>query len=145
MSDRSLNIFTSIVIACILVLLAVNYLPTLSTAAEDRFLTHNGVQGVEVYHKNIPFTLNFEQQNLLVDEMNRAEPIGVEQIRKRASMFQFEKIVVYQFNKPTITLTPINVVDQNIIFEVPEWNKNGYIQEQSGGELLKMISKTYDS
>lgn len=145
MSDKTLNIFTSIVIGCIFILLAVNYLPSLATAAENRYLTLNGVQGVEIFHKNIPYTLNFDQQNILINEINKAEAIGLELIKAKRTAIPFDKIVVYQFNKPTITLTPINVVDQNIIFKAPEWNKNGYIQEQSGGELLNMLSKTFDS
>lgn len=145
MSDRSLNIFTAIVIACIFVLLAVNYLPSFSKVIEDPFLTNNGVEGVELYHDNLPYTLNFEQQNLLVDSLNKGEKIGTELIKKNKASFPYSKIVVYQFNKPTITLTPISTIDQNIIFEVPEWNPNGYIQERSGGELLKILSKTFDS
>lgn len=145
MSDRTLNIFTVIVIACIFILLAVNYLPFISTAVEDQFLTNDGVKGVELYHNNTPFTLNFDQQNFLIGSLNKGEKIGKELIKRNSSLFPYSKIVVYQFGKPTITLTPISIIDQNIIFEAPEWNPNGYIQESSGGELLELLSKTFDS
>lgn len=145
MSDRSLNIFTVIIVACIFILLAVNYLPSFATRIKDPFLTNNGVEGVEVFHATLPYTLNFDQQNYLIDVINNSERIGKELIKKDTSQIPFTKILIYQFNKPAVTLTPINVVDKNIVFEVPEWNPNGYIQEKSAGELLKMLSNTFDS
>lgn len=145
MSNKSLNIFTVVIICCILVLLIVNYMPTTVKAVEDPFLTNNGVKGVEIFHDNLPYTLNFDQQNFLIDVLNRSERIGDELIKKDVTQIPFTKIIVYQFEKPSVILTPVTLVEKNLIFAVPDWNPNGYIKENSGGDLLKMLSLTFDS
>lgn len=145
MSNRTLNIFTGIIIACIFTLLLVNYLPPLSTFEEETYLSPYGVNGAEVVHNNKPYTLNFDQQNGFVSLINRGSRIGLELIKKNQKLLPYSKIVIYQFEKKPVTLTPITVVDDHIIFEAPQWNPNGYIQDNSGGELLKMLSKTFDS
>jgi hypothetical protein len=107
------------------------------------------------------YTLNFDQQNALVDIFNRAIPVTKESAESRkvndAPKSEVQKIVIYRFNAPDIEIIPVTFVSKsqsavqaqdkqrlNLVFLAPLWNDKGFLEESVGDELHKFLSTTYD-
>lgn len=126
----------------------------------SRYLSPNDVRGIAVQHNNKLYTLNFAQQNELVDVLNRSIPVGHELIEKRKVHLQnppeVQKIIIYRFNAPDIVITPVAYVSKTtsvmaapdtthgqMVFSIPEWNQNGLLEESTSDQLLKLLPNTY--
>jgi hypothetical protein len=144
MTNRALFFLTSLVIASMLILLGLNMTSILTgTPPAETYLKHNQVKGMEVGYNNLLYTLNFKQQNELIDIFNRSvKVVGLKPGKHQKP--SIEKIIVYQFGLPDLVITPIAYIDNNLVFSVPEWDVNGYLMELSDGYLHQMIMQTYD-
>ena len=144
MSNRTLFIFTGLIIAGLLVLLGFNMAPLFTKSPpSEPYLKRTHVKGMDIEHKQLLYTLNFNQQNDIVDILNRSvKVVGLKPGKRQKP--DIEKIVIYQFGGPDLVLTPIAYVDNNLVFTVPEWEKNSYLMELSDGYFNKMITQTYD-
>jgi hypothetical protein len=146
MSNRTLVFLTTLVILGMLVLLSLNLTNILVDQAPNQtYLKYNNVRGMEVFHNQMPYTLNFKQQNSIIDILNLAVPINEIPQGKR-QIPNFGKLVIYQFQEgPEIVLTPITYdANKNLIFSAPTWVSDGYLKEISEGEFQKLLSQTYD-
>jgi hypothetical protein len=141
MDNRLMTMMAIFVVLGIALLFVINLTPVLQKPITQTYLARDTVRGVEVVHKGKPYTLNFEQQNSMITLLNASLPIkaGVP-----TSSLDFEKVIIYVFDAPNIILTPISYVDENLVFSVPNWNKAGFLKDNSAGELKKLISQTYD-
>ena len=93
-----------------------------------------------VYHNNIPYTLNFAQQNSVINYLNEAIEINAHIESKPAS---FEKIVIYRFDQSELTLAPIGTIqDNNLVFPAAAWSRSGYMATPR--ELMELINLTFD-
>jgi len=146
MSNRNFYIMTAVVFLGMLTLFALNLTEVLTTQSDDpqTYLKYNDVRGMAVGHNQLLYTLNFKQQNTVVDILNRAvRVVGVKPGKRQKP--NIDQIIVYQFdNKPDITITPIAYVDSNLVFTAPEWNGDGYLMEISNGSLQQLLSQTFD-
>lgn len=114
-----------------------------SQPSRDIFLKNNDVRGAAVeYHQKL-YTLNFEQQNELVDIINRSLKIAdLPEIDEKPLI---DKIIIYQFNdKPDIIINPIGYKSDDLIYSAPQLYKPGYLMEISEGGLKELLSETYD-
>lgn len=126
----------------------------------SRYISPNDVRGAAVEHNHKLYTLNFEQQNELIDILNRVYPVGQELVEKRKINPQpapeVQKIIIYRFNAPDLEIVPVAYVSKStsviknpdskeysMVFSVPEWNSNGLLEESTSDELQKLLSKTY--
>lgn len=126
----------------------------------SRYISPNDVRGIAVEHNHKLYTLNFVQQNEMIDIFNRAFPVGKEIVDTRKTTIQdppeVQKIIIYRFNAPDIVITPVAFVfkttsinqkagskDVNMVFSVPEWNPNGLLEESTSDQLHKLLSSTY--
>ena len=126
-----------------------------------RYISPNDVRGIAVEHNGLLYTLNFEQQNKLVDIFNRAIPLSKEAADTRkvpsTKTADVQKIIVYRFNAPDIEIIPVGNVSKsqniaqnkdtdrlNMIFSAPLWNDKGFLEESVGDELHKFLATTYD-
>lgn len=141
-NSRLITNLTIVVVIGIFILLVLNLLPTSSLPSSPKYLAERDVRGVEVVHKQTPYPLNFDQQRKLIDLLNQSQQIPQTSYPKGS--INFEKIVIYRFNAPNIELTPISEMDHELIFNVPEWNRNGLIKDNSKGKLQELISQTFD-
>jgi hypothetical protein len=124
------------------------------------YLSPNDVRGIAVEHDQKLYTLNFEQQKDLIDIINRFIPVGHELVEKRKVEVEHppevKKIIIYRFHGPDLELVPVAFVSKStsvisnvdestisIVFSVPEWNKNGLLEESTGDDLTKFLSSTY--
>jgi hypothetical protein len=97
-----------------------------------------------IAHNQLLYTLNFKQQNTVIDILNKA--IHIIDIRPgQRQPPNIEKIVIYRFNnQPDLVINPIAYVNQNLVFSIPEWEQEGYFMELSNGALKQLLSQTYD-
>ncbi|MFI0435811.1 MAG: hypothetical protein ACH350_08845 [Parachlamydiaceae bacterium] len=145
MNNRTLFLMTLLVIVCMLILFGLNMTSLLTGQPPNQtYLKFNHVKGMAVDHNQMLYTLNFEEQNKVIDILNSAVIINEIKSNERIAP-KIEKIVIYQFeNKPTIVLYPIAYVENNLILSAPDWVPNGYLMELSDGALKDLLSKTYD-
>jgi hypothetical protein len=108
------------------------------------YLKYNDVRGMAVSHNQLLYTLNFKQQNTVIEILNKAvRVVGVKPGKHQKP--NFDKIVVYQFNhQPDLNIHPIAYVEKNLVFTVPEWDKEGYFMELSEGDLETLLSQSFD-
>lgn len=138
-------ILTGVVVLCMLLLLALNLTSILTgSPPPQNFLKYNEVRGMEVGHNKLLYTLNFQQQNEVIEILNRSvRVVGLKPGKHQKP--NIDKIVIYQFDsKPSLTITPITYIDDNLVYSIPEWNSDGYLMEISDGDLHQLLSKTYD-
>jgi hypothetical protein len=128
----------------------------------SRYISQNEVRGIAVEHNHLLYTLNFDQQNMLVDIFNRFIPVTKEQFESRRTKLknppQIDKIIVYRFNAPDVVLTlegfvtktssimggENEVESSNLVFSAPEWEPKGFLEEAASDELDLLLLKTYD-
>ncbi|WP_068468089.1 hypothetical protein [Candidatus Protochlamydia phocaeensis] len=145
MTNRTLIYLTILVLVSMGVLFTLNMTAILTGKPEEEtYLKYNQVRGMAVGHHKLLYTLNFKQQNDVIDILNRSVRVmGVKPGKRQKP--NIEKIVIYQFNdQPELVLTPIAYIDGNLVFSVPQWNSDGYLMEVSNGRLQQLLSQTYD-
>ena len=145
MSNRTLVYLTTLVILAMAILLGVNMQSILTGQPENQtYLRYNDVRGMAVNHNQLLYTLNFKQQNTVIDILNEA--IRINEIKPgNRQPPNIEQLIIYQFdNKPDIVITPIAYVDQNLVFSAPLWGEDGFLMELSEGRLKELLSQTYD-
>lgn len=143
MNNRTLIYMTSLVVACMAALLFINLIPIFWPSKAEKYLSLKDVRGIDIEHHQIPYTLNFEQQNGLIEMLNMSIPIGF--TIKKENELNIEKITIYRFGKPDLTIIPYGYEKDNLIFSIPDWNPDGLMQDISQGKLKQLLSKTYDS
>lgn len=145
MSNRLLAYLTGMVILGMVILLSLNMTTLLSGQPRTQtYLRYNDVRGIAVKHNNLLYTLNFNQQNKVVDIINRAvRVLGVKPGKRQPPAI--ESLIVYQFDgKPDLVINPIAYVDNNLVFSVAQWESEGYLMEVSEGALQTLLSQAYD-
>lgn len=145
MSNRTLLYLSFVVIAGMAILLALNisYFFT-GKPIDQTYLKYNDVRGIAVSHQQKLYTLNFEQQNSAIEMLNRSVPVVDIKPGQRQKP-DIEKIIVYQFeNQPDIIITPVAIVNGNLVFSVPQWVQDGYLMDLSDGDFQKLLAQTYD-
>lgn len=106
----------------------------------EKYLSPYEVRGIAVISQEKPYTLNFEQQNQVMEILNRAIPVGHVGNAERKKP-PFEKVVIYRFDKPEVELVPEAMNEDSIVFKVKEWNPEGYVSELSDGDLLHLLTE----
>ena len=145
MNNRMLIFMVSMVLVAIGLMLGLNILTIFQEAAPSKYLSPNEVRGMATEHNKLLYTLNFEQQNRAVILLNRAIRVGYQAYTEHDGVtFDFDKLVVYRFNEPEITIIPISVIKGQMVFSCPEWNPDGLLRETGPGELKDHLDQTYD-
>lgn len=143
---KNTTIITMVVLVLIasLTLLMINFLPSHFPEKVDlskKSLPILDPRGMAVVHNNIPYTLDYEQQNAVVAALSRAVEVTRQDFHR--GTMDFEKIIVYRFNEPDLELFPVEYSDQNLIFSVPAIAPNSYFMELTLGELKNLINSSF--
>ena len=142
--NNNVMMMTFVVLVAMAVLLAFNLEKIISKPHQAKYIGFNEVRGMAIEHKGLLYTLNFDQQNKVIDNLNLAIPIGKSALAPSKETLNFTKLIIYRFNKADLILLPIQYEGNNLIFSVPEWNKSGYIKDISYGHLKSLLATTYD-
>jgi hypothetical protein len=143
-SSNSLIFLTLLVVICSLVILGLNLSYIFTASKNEKYLGFNDVRGMAIVHRNLPYTLNFEQQNLMVEHLNQSLLINKNPPVANPSQLNFSELIIYRFNAADIHLIPIGYEDENLIYTVPEWSGHGFFQDISAGNMKSLIEETYD-
>jgi hypothetical protein len=126
-----------------------------------KYISPNWVRGSAVVHAQLPYTLNFEQQNRLIDILNRAISISETMTEKRkaeaAQPLDISKVIIYRFNEADIEIHPAGYVkklnsasstEENaplaMVLNAPGLDPKGLLEETTPGELQQLLSQTFD-
>lgn len=113
-----------------------------SATPSDTFISPYDVRGMAVVHLGKPYTLNFDQQNYVVEALNKALPVG--RLRANPAIARpFEKLIIYRFNQPDIDLPLVDLADKTLVFQANDWNPQGYLTEVTVGELYNVLTQAY--
>jgi len=127
----------------ILFLLNVNNILTGQPHSET-FIKLNDVSGIGVKHQGLIYTLNFEQQNNMLNMLNQSLRIKNIETGTRKTP-NIDQIIIYRFkDQSPIILTPVTYLNTNLIFSNQEWNPNGYLMEVSQGRFNQLLTESYD-
>ena len=74
--NKNVLIMTFVVLVAMGILLAFNLQQVISKPQQAKYLGLNEVRGMAIEHKGLLYTLNFEQQNTVIENLNIAIPIG---------------------------------------------------------------------
>ncbi len=122
-------------------IMVLNFTGVSQSPFTENYLSPNDVRGIDVAHGGKLWTLNFEQQNKLVNILNKSTAI---EGHFNPDKFEVDRVIIYLFNKPDLIVTPLQLVNKALVFSVPEWNSKGYLKESQPGQMLQLLSDTYD-
>lgn len=145
MKEQNNGLLIGIVVLCMTVLFVLNFTGFFHSAASQRYIAPVEVRGVAVEHDDKLYTLNFDQQNSVITLFNQSVRVGSEGIAEGdLPDLGYEKIHIYRFGKSNIVITPLALVNRQLLFRAPEWNPDGLLRETGPGELNSLLSQTYD-
>jgi hypothetical protein len=107
------------------------------------FIQANDVRGMEIVFRDRPYTLNFNQQQEMLELINRCVPVG--KIRgAKTPLPGFSKIVVYLFGQPNIELAAIDFSENEFYLQSPTLNPGGYLMDVSAGRMARLVESAHD-
>jgi len=132
------GIFLSIALVAIAAAFFLNLSSKFNTEIANPILIQGDVEGMAVQYKGKLYTLNFRQQEQFIETINKSLPY----IEKKVSNegLNFDKLVVYRFQKPEIALTPIGYEAGRLVFSIPELHA-GYLEEATPGKIQNLINE----
>jgi hypothetical protein len=121
MSNRLVIWLATFCIASIAFLFFINSLSMIWSQPNEKFLSYNGVRGMAITHNDTLYTLNFEQQNTVIAQLNLSNPFETQDNLLQSP--PFTNLIVYLFNEPDVVLTPLGYNHESLVFSAPQWNK----------------------
>jgi hypothetical protein len=144
MNNRTIQLLIFLSIAAVMFLLAANFLPHFTSGrSSDLKVNFQEVKGASVVYKGKTYTLNGEQQAVLVTSLNAAIPIGRTDFTpdNAPDLGQFE---IYFFKKDApLVLKPVGLMGNNLVFKISEWNRDGWIKDVTDGRLLQLLKDSH--
>lgn len=137
MRERSFYYAAAALFSLLGVLVLINfYIAQSQNEQVYKFLSPYELRGMSVEQENISYTLNFKQQNQVLEILNNGTYM------EKALVFQdnksFDGVTLYLFDgKPNIHLKTIGEMDDNVIFQ----KDSGYLFEHSDGKLEEILEE----
>ncbi len=133
------TVLAVLAMALVGVLIFLNYA---SPVFSKQFIDPNQIQGVDVYYKGIPYTLNMSQQNALLALVNNSLTIQtLPALQENAS--QVDKVVFYPLgqSKPLVLI----LKGENSVHFTYFTLDGKAFKEPQPGHLKELLETTYDS
>lgn len=144
MTNKSITYLIVVAILIAGVLITINSLGISFGIAQEKYLTFNGVQGIEVVAKGIHYPLNFEQQNKVISLINHSVQVEMDKyFESDETPFAYEKIIIYPFNEKPIELIPVGLIGTQLLIKAPKWHPQGFLREIRG-ELDSLLNEAFD-
>lgn len=116
---------------------------SLPTGSNNEQLSPNGVRGSEIVVNQIPYTLNFAQQNSVISALDHAVAVSKDTIRTESEKLFFQKLVFYRFNQPDLIVRPIEQRRTALLLDIPEWSTTHYYLDASSQELTTTLKEAF--
>lgn len=129
----------------IVLLLLFNAFPFLWPKSSGPYLKPDWIRGMAVVDGGKDFTLNFDQQNRMVQLLNRSLPLQRDPNKTFTNHQGWSKIVVYGFGGvKDLEIYPIAWDEAgSLVFRCDEWSSKEMI-DLSAGELKSLIVEILD-
>lgn len=119
MANKTLYWLTGLLLGSVLILILINMSALFFPSNLKRMLPRDNVRGMAVEYKDKLWTLNFEQQNAIVDIVNSSMPI------EKPSPIEggkppINKIVVYRFNGSDLEIIPLGYIKDSLEFSMTD-------------------------
>lgn len=114
-------------------------IPTTQKKEKNILLIPKEIQGSSITDNQKTYTLNFEQQNTLINWINQSEPFSGN--LDSLELTSIEKITLHLFNKPDIDLYPSGLIENQFLFFSPTWKDKGQMIEPSKGKLKQLLTE----
>lgn len=135
---------TVLVLGGMLVLFSLNLLRIFGDNPHSpTYIRHNDVRGIAVRHEGLLYTLNFRQQNDVIDLLNRSVLLRELPTGQREDS-PIEQIIIYRFGSNDLVLTPIAYINNHLVYSTSLENPPPYLMDLSSGTLKNLLSQTYD-
>lgn len=135
---------TTLVILSLLILITALF--HLRTPPSQKLLSYNDVNGIVIEKNSLLYTLNFQQQNELIDFLNHAAlndpPILSESPDQSVVKPSYTKIAVYRFDGPDIEISPIAYIDGQLLFTSTSWYNGKQLMDSSKGALKQILENS---
>lgn len=147
MSARTALFTTLVAFTALVALLFGNAISGIAVVP-SKHLSPNAVRGMAIEHQGVLYTLNFEQQNELVQVFNRATALAPETPKASLEAPPVKQVVVYRFNAPDMHIGLLGFLDGGqenklLAFSNPEWSTEP-LGSPVTETFLSMLSNTYD-
>ncbi len=143
MSQRTLFYLIVLVLAGMATILFINVNSLFSAAHQERYVAYNDVKGMDIQRGQLLYTLNFDQQNQIITEINRSIPVGAPGAKPDQAL-NFSKLIIYRFKGSNLVLIPIRYENDELIYRIPQLKAEGFFKDISQGGLKRLIAETYD-
>ncbi|EFB41480.1 hypothetical protein [Parachlamydia acanthamoebae] len=145
MNSSTLWLMTLLVLVGMGILFLMNFSPNLNTASiQKNHIDLNDIKAVTIEREGKPHTLSLEQQVELVKYLNLSQPVEKKTYENQNDQVDFEKIIIYRFKHPELTITPVGYIGQNLLFSAPDLNPLGYMLDFSDGKLKNLIAQSIE-
>lgn len=145
MDSRSLTLMTIAVVVGVVLLLALNFTRFFTESGTGPYLSRVEIKGISIVRDNQEYPLSYEQQNTLVNLVNKALLVKKEDIAEAGTPPDFTKIIVNRFDRTRIEITPVKYVGNDLVFSESTWNPNGWLRDVTHGELKTLILQASSS
>lgn len=129
-----------VVVICVAILLVSNLTVIFSGNDKIPMIPREDVKGVAIEYKKNLYTLSFDQQNRFLELVNYSSKAKESDKKLVQQKVDFQKLLVYRFKNPTLEITPIAYVNDQLLFIL---SGNVY-KEENPGQLKALLSQTYD-
>lgn len=97
-------------------------------------LSPHHVAGIDLVVNDIPYTLNFDQQEKVIDALNTAIVIENEPANKETP---FDRLVVHRFSQSPLVFSPIGMAGKELVLTD---NEGLLLRDSSAGELVDILN-----
>jgi len=143
MSNRTISLLSFLVVICAVALFLNRLAYFFPEDTIDRYLDPNEVRGMAIEQQGDLYTLNLEQQSVILGLLNRSVPAPKKIREQSLEDAGFSRIIIYCFDLPDQEIIPFGYQEDNLIFHAPEWNQESPLQDVSNGKLKKLLFQTY--
>lgn len=141
MSNRTLLFMTVAVLAGVALLLLLNLTKLFQTVESGQYISRMEIKGATLIRNQKNYTLNYEEQTELVSYINRALLVKKDEIAQQGTPADFDKIILHRFSLPDLTIVPVKMIGNELVFTESTINPNGWFKDTTHGELKTLINK----
>lgn len=145
MNARSTMTMAIIVIAGIFLIFFLKTATTLFPGAQklSTYISADDVEGMTVVYHDLPYALNFDQQNEMIELINRSIPVNDQNPSELLAM-STKKIIVHLFNKEDVDIQLLGSKDGSVYFSSSTWIAGNNLKDVSTGDMQELINSSYD-
>lgn len=146
MSNRTLTVLMIAMIGAVAALFLINYGVVFQEAVTPPLIAKKEVRGVSIEHKGKVYTLNFDQQNAVIEVFNNALKVGPESyFPKDKKSFEFTRVLVHRFDKPDLEMTPYGYTAGELLYRIPALYSEGLFEEAGPRPITPILKEAYSN